>query len=79
MPIQINHGVKGKEYPPYAVTVERGKIKEFARPSASRVVAKRPPKEDDGPRLVDLELWAENQKGEKVITSKATAALSSRG
>jgi len=29
MPIQINHGVKGKEYPPYAVTVERGKIKEF--------------------------------------------------
>jgi hypothetical protein len=31
MPIQINHGVKGKEYPPYAVTVERGKIKEFAR------------------------------------------------
>jgi len=31
MPIQINHAVKGKEYPPYAVTVERGKIKEFAR------------------------------------------------
>ena len=31
MPIQINHGVKGKAYPPYAVTVERGKIKEFAR------------------------------------------------
>jgi len=31
MPIQINLGVKGKEYPPYAVTVERGKIKEFAR------------------------------------------------
>jgi acyl dehydratase len=29
--IQINTSVKGKEYPPYAVTVERGKIKEFAR------------------------------------------------
>ena len=31
MPIQIDTSVKGKEYPPYAVTVERGKIKEFAR------------------------------------------------
>ena len=31
MPIQINAAIKGKEYPPYAVTVERGKIKEFAR------------------------------------------------
>ena len=31
MPIQINTSVKGKEYPPYTVTVERGKIKEFAR------------------------------------------------
>ena len=31
MPIQINHAVKGKEYPPYAVTVERGRIKDFAR------------------------------------------------
>ena len=31
MPIQINPDVKGKEYPPYPVTVERGKIKEFAR------------------------------------------------
>lgn len=31
MPIQINKSVKGKEYPPYVVTVERGKIKEFAR------------------------------------------------
>ena len=43
------------------------------------VVAKRPPKDGDGPVLVDLELWAENQKGEKVITGKATAALLSRG
>ena len=31
MAIQINTAVKGKEYPPYSVTVERGKIKEFAR------------------------------------------------
>jgi N-terminal half of MaoC dehydratase len=29
--IQINKALLGKEYPPYAVTVERGKIKEFAR------------------------------------------------
>ena len=43
-----------------------------------KVVAKRPPKDGDGPWLVDLELWAENQKGEKVITGKATAALTSR-
>jgi len=44
-----------------------------------KVVAKRPPKDGDGPVLVDLELWAENQKGEKVVTGKATAALFSRG
>ncbi len=31
MPIQINKAVVGKELPPFAVTVERGKIKEFAR------------------------------------------------
>lgn len=31
MPIEINKDVVGREYPPYAVTVERGKIKEFAR------------------------------------------------
>lgn len=31
MPAQINRAVVGKEYPPYVVTVERGKIKEFAR------------------------------------------------
>ena len=31
MTIQINKALLGKEYPPYAVTVERGKIKEFAR------------------------------------------------
>ncbi|HET7876557.1 MAG TPA: MaoC family dehydratase N-terminal domain-containing protein [Methylomirabilota bacterium] len=31
MPLQINTSLKGKEYRPFAVTVERGKIKEFAR------------------------------------------------
>jgi acyl dehydratase len=31
MPIEIDKSIKGKEYPPYVVTVERGKIKEFAR------------------------------------------------
>jgi acyl dehydratase len=30
MPIQLNR-VVGKTYPPYAVTVERGRIKDFAR------------------------------------------------
>jgi acyl dehydratase len=43
-----------------------------------KVVAKRPPKDGDGPYLVDLEIWAENQKGEKVITGKAVAVLPSR-
>ena len=31
MPISLNRGVVGKEFAPYAVSVERGKIKEFAR------------------------------------------------
>jgi acyl dehydratase len=31
MPIQINRGVIGKESPPFVITVERGRIKEFAR------------------------------------------------
>ena len=31
MSIQINKDIVGKEYPPYAVTVERGRIKDFAR------------------------------------------------
>ncbi|MBM3219767.1 MAG: MaoC family dehydratase [Candidatus Rokubacteria bacterium] len=31
MPIRINTDIKGKEYPPYSVTVERGRIKDFAR------------------------------------------------
>jgi acyl dehydratase len=44
-----------------------------------KVVAKRPAKEvGRGQGVVDLELWAENQKGEKVVTGKATAAVPSR-
>src|SRR6266511_3281194 len=43
-----------------------------------RVIAIRPPKDGEGPALVDLELWAENQKGEQVISGKAMAALPSR-
>lgn len=31
MPVQIDTSVKGKEYPPYTVSVERGRIKDFAR------------------------------------------------
>jgi len=31
MAIEINKSLIGKEFPPYPVTVERGKIKEFAR------------------------------------------------
>ncbi len=31
MPIQINKGVIGKEFPPFVVTSSAGKIKEFAR------------------------------------------------
>jgi len=31
MPTSINTALIGKEYPPYPFTVERGKIKEFAR------------------------------------------------
>jgi len=44
-----------------------------------KIVAKRPAKEPGGGvGQVDLELWAENQKGEKVVTGRATAALISR-
>ena len=46
-----------------------------------KVLEKRPAKEGGGPEVseVDLELWAENQKGEKVVTGRATVALPSRG
>ena len=40
-----------------------------------RVIAK---SEKDDVRLVELEVWAENQKGEKVVTGKATLGLPSR-
>jgi acyl dehydratase len=32
----------------------------------------------NGDGLVELELWAENQRGEKVVTGRATVALPSR-
>jgi hypothetical protein len=38
-----------------------------------RVLAK------SGKDLVDLEIWAENQRGEKVVTGKATVAIPPRG
>jgi acyl dehydratase len=41
-----------------------------------RVVAK---SSKDDLHLVDLEVWAENQRGEKVVTGRATLALPSRG
>ena len=31
MPIQLNKALIGREFPPFVVTIERGKIKEFAR------------------------------------------------
>jgi acyl dehydratase len=44
-----------------------------------KVVAKRAGKDDRDPGLVDLELWAENSRGEKVITGQATAVVVARG
>jgi len=41
-------------------------------------VAKRPAKNDREQNLIDLDLWAENQKGETVVTGKATAVLITR-
>jgi acyl dehydratase len=32
----------------------------------------------NGTHLIEVELWAENQKGEKVVTGKATVGLPSR-
>ena len=34
---------------------------------------------NDDVHLVELEVWAENQKGEKVVTGRATVALPARG
>ena len=41
-----------------------------------RVLAK---SSKDGVHLVDLEVWAENQQAEKVVTGRATVALPARG
>jgi acyl dehydratase len=41
-----------------------------------RVLAK---SSKDDVHLVDLEVWAENQRGEKVVTGKATVTLPTRG
>jgi acyl dehydratase len=41
-------------------------------------VLERRPSKNDGDHAVDLELWAENQKGEKVVTGRATVILPSR-
>ena len=41
-----------------------------------RVLATSP---KNGQNLVELEIWAENGKGEKVVSGKATVALPSRG
>src|SRR5262249_35892364 len=42
------------------------------------IVGKRLAKEGQAEHLADLELWAENQKGEKVVTGKATVAMLAR-
>lgn len=42
----------------------------------ARVLAKT---SKDDRHLVDVEVWAENQRGEKVVTGRATLALPSRG
>ena len=55
MPIQINHGLKGKEYPPYTVTIERGRIKDFARAIG-----------DTNPFYVDDRLGAASEFGDVI-------------
>ncbi|HEY7542769.1 MAG TPA: MaoC family dehydratase N-terminal domain-containing protein [Methylomirabilota bacterium] len=55
MTIQINKALLGKEYPPYAVTVERGKIKEFARAIG-----------DDDPLYVDDRVGAASVWGDVI-------------
>jgi acyl dehydratase len=53
--IRINKALLGKEYPPYAVTVERGKIKEFARAIG-----------DDDPLYVDDRVGAASVWGDVI-------------
>ena len=55
MAIQINRGLIGKEYPPYPVTVERGKIKEFARALG-----------DDNPHYLDDRVGAASEWGDLI-------------
>jgi acyl dehydratase len=43
-----------------------------------RVLAKSSKDDKDDVHLVDLEVWAQNQRGETVVTGKATVALPSR-
>jgi acyl dehydratase len=42
------------------------------------ITAKRPAKDGRGHHLVELEVWAENQNGDKVVTGRVTTALLSR-
>jgi len=44
-----------------------------------KVLEKRPAKDGGDRHEVDVELWAENQKGEKVVTGRATVTVPSRG
>ena len=47
-----------------------------------KVLEKRPAKDGADPHEVpeiEIELWAENQKGEKVVTGRATVTVPSRG
>ena len=53
MTITINKAVKGKEYPPFTVTVERGRIKEFAR----AIGGLNPFYLDDGVGRASEEMW----------------------
>ena len=52
-----------------------GTVKKLGVRFAGRVLDK---SSKNGTHLVDVELWAQNQKGEKVVTGKATVALPSR-
>lgn len=53
MPIQINKAVIGKESPPFVITVERGRIKEFARAIG-----------DDNPAYLDDRLGQASEWGD---------------
>ncbi len=44
-----------------------------------RALEKRPARREPDDPQVDLEVWAENGEGEKVVTGRATVTLPSRG